>query len=185
MYSQLEDLLAAGKWREANRETKVIILEIAGERVNLDSVSYSTVPLAKMPVRVLLDIDSLWTKHSNNHFGFSPQKRIWDKFYTDRLNRISTYHRFMRAIGWYGCEHVPCDFYDRVSCGYLDYERSSSNYLEKENPSLFSLEAPQGHLPMFVDWDIDSIDEHFHNGALDGIACDMFYFFARIPQVEE
>lgn len=180
MYSQLEDLLAAGKWREANRETKVVMREIAREPVDLSSVSYSTVPLGKIPVRVLSDIDSLWTKHSNNHFGFSPQKRIWDKFYIDRLHRISTYHAFIKAIGWHGLLPTYNDY-----CCYYNYERHSGNDVEKENPNVFSLEAPQGHLPMFTDWDINSIDEHFHNGALDGIAQDMFDFFARITPAEE
>ncbi len=177
MYSQLQELLAAGKWREANRETKIILLEIAREDIDLKSVSYSTVPLGKIPVQVLCDIDSLWAKYSNNHFGFSSQKRVWDKFYIDRHNRISTYHAFIKAIGWYD--------YSRGSCGYDYYERHSGKDFEKENPNVFSLEAPQGHLPMFTDWDIDSIDEHFHNGALDGIAQDIFDFFARIPQVKE
>jgi hypothetical protein len=177
MYSQLQELLAAGKWREANRETKIILREIAREDINLKSVSYSTVPLGKIPVQVLCDIDSLWAKYSNNHFGFSSQKRVWNKFYIDRHNRISTYHAFIKAIGWYD--------YSSDSCGYYNYETSSTKNVEKENPNVFSLEAPQGHLPMFTDWDINIIEYYFQRGALDGIAQDIFDFFARIPQVKE
>jgi hypothetical protein len=38
---------------------------------------------------------------------------------------------------------------------------------------------------MFTDWDINIIDDYFQRGALDGIAQDIFDFFARIPQVKE
>ena len=34
--------------------------------------------IVRFPCKDLKTIDKLWIKHSNGHFGFSVQKRIWE-----------------------------------------------------------------------------------------------------------
>jgi hypothetical protein len=179
MYSQLEELLAAGKWREANQETWAVMSKDIGNKLQSSS----------LPIEVLdttlNDINSLWTKHSNNHFGFSVQKRIWDEICSDpnldRSGWASTndtslheaYYRFMCRIGWYKGHYSS----DSPFC----FESSAI----EDDPKLFSLEAPQGHLPMFKSWDITNVDYYYKRQAYPYILKYMSIFFAHIPQVEE
>lgn len=172
MYSQLEDLLAAGKWREANRETRELLHKAAGEEGVGSGISY--VLMREVPDTALSDIDHLWEKYSKNHFGFSVQKAIWDKLYSDTLSLDSTYHDFINTIGWLDKWH---------RCTYYQCERSSRT--SEENPNVFSLEAPQGHLPMLQEWDINSVDDPYQRGLFPEMIETMSMFFARIPHAEE
>jgi hypothetical protein len=177
MYSQLEELLVAGKWREANRETKAVMYKVLGKEDYLSIIDYHWwISIEKVPDTVLIDIDHLWKKHSNNHFGFSIQKRIWDKFYSDTLDLRSTYREFMQAIGWRR---------SGIDGGYYTYETGSGNNTEFKKLNVFSLKAPQGNLPMFANWDLDGIDEHYHPQAFPDMIERMSKFFARIPHAEE
>jgi hypothetical protein len=169
MYSQLEELLAAGKWREANRETRELLHKAVGRKEVGSGISY--VLMREVPDTALSNIDHLWKKYSNNHFGFSVQKAIWDKLYSDTLNLESTYSEFIRTIGWW-------------DSGYHSYcycEDSS----KIRNPKVFSLEAPQGHLPMLQEWDIESVDDHYQKPLFSTMIETMSMFFARIPHTEE
>jgi hypothetical protein len=169
MYSQLEDLLAAGKWREANRETRELLHKAAGDKGVGPGISY--VLMREVPDTAMSDIDHLWKKYSNNHFGFSVQKGIWDKLYSDTLSLESTYSGFITTIGL-------------RDSGYTSYwycERSS----EIRNPNIFSLEAPQGHLPMLQEWDIESVDDPYQRGLFPTMIETMSMFFARVPRTGE
>jgi serine/threonine-protein kinase len=73
-YAQLRDLLAQGKWKEADKETLLVMLKVAGrEQESRLRVS----DIEKFPCTDLRTIDTLWVKYSNGRFGFSVQKRIW------------------------------------------------------------------------------------------------------------
>ncbi|WRH66414.1 MAG: serine/threonine-protein kinase [Planktothrix sp. GU0601_MAG3] len=73
-YYQLEQLLKAGSWKEADRETANKMLEVAGitkeGKLDKDSID-------NFPCEDLRTIDQLWVKYSNGRFGFSVQKQIW------------------------------------------------------------------------------------------------------------
>ncbi|MGB7440135.1 MAG: GUN4 domain-containing protein, partial [Coleofasciculaceae cyanobacterium] len=73
-YTKLRDLLAAGKWKEADEETAEVMIKAAGqeERGYLERED-----IEKFPCADLRTIDQLWVKYSNGRFGFSVQKRIW------------------------------------------------------------------------------------------------------------
>ncbi len=174
MYRQLEELLAAGKWREANRETRALLYKAAGEKDAYSWNSYAAIK--KFPDTALSDIDHLWKKYSNNHFGFSVQKAIWNKLDSDTINPESTYSRFIEAIGWFGPGTYTC-------CDYYKYERYSNT--SEKNSKVFSLEAPRGHLPMLQEWDLDFVDEHYHKSSYPIMIETMSTFFARIPHTEE
>jgi hypothetical protein len=87
-YTQLRDLLAAGKWKEADEETGRIMLKVASREKEgyLDSDS-----LKKLPCTDLCTLDELWVAYSQGCFGFSVQKRIYEevgKDFTKMCDRI-------------------------------------------------------------------------------------------------
>ncbi|MEG3903296.1 serine/threonine-protein kinase [Microcoleus sp. B4-C5] len=73
-YSHLRDLLAAGKWKEADEETLKVMLK-AARREN--ERYFTTESIKNFPCDDLRTIDQLWVKYSQGHFGFSVQKKIW------------------------------------------------------------------------------------------------------------
>lgn len=74
-YSQLEKLLASGKFQEADIETRRLMLSIAGREQEhwLDEKS-----MAEFPCIDLQTIDKLWQEYSYGRFGFSVQNSIWE-----------------------------------------------------------------------------------------------------------
>lgn len=123
-YFQLENLLKANKWLEADRETWKLMLKIAGREKEqwLDVPQYNN-----FPCKDLLIIDRLWTKYSNGHFGFSVQKRIWESIGGNYYASDDTWKKFGYLVGW------------RKNRVWLLYENLS-----------FSLSAPDGMLPRSV-----------------------------------
>ena len=118
-YTRLRDLLAAGKWKEADQETLKVMLKVARrEKENY----FDTGSIDNFPCNDLRTIDQLWVKYSQGRFGFSVQKKIW-----------------LEVGGKVGYES-ECKLGDRVgwrkggSC--LNYDALT-----------FNLQATSGHLP--------------------------------------
>ncbi|MEG4812719.1 GUN4 domain-containing protein [Microcoleus sp. F8-D3] len=152
-YRRLRDLLAEGKWREADEETNNMILRVT----NYNSVeNYATPVTAKhTPCEDICTIDRLWLKYSNGRFGLSVQRRIISEIgekigEKNALSIMFTYgkregsaaqqmnqrrlqselnEKFRRTIGWY----AP----------HSDGSAGLKNY----NDITFSIQAPYGHLP--------------------------------------
>ena len=72
-YGKLRDLLAAGNFKEADRETTRVLLEVATK----DRDSLTPEDIRKFPCSVLRIIDRLWLTYSKERFGFSVQARIY------------------------------------------------------------------------------------------------------------
>lgn len=133
-YTQLRDLLAAGEWKEADKETLLVMLQVAGREQEL-----AVEDIKKFPCTDLSTIDRLWVKYSDCRFGFSIQKRIWEKCVWEKVGvtRYETYRHFSDCVGW------------RVKDVWLDYDDLTFD----------TTNAPQGHLPSgFVGfgWRFDS-----------------------------
>lgn len=126
-YRQLRDLLAAGKWKEADGETEMLILEAAGRKGNLLNVESILI----FPATDLRTIDQLWIKCSQGHFGFSVQKQIWEHFRKKTDNEYELYCSFGNCVGW------------RKHKSWLWY-----------NDMTFNLSAPKGHLPQ---WGLEAV----------------------------
>ncbi|MFM6516892.1 MAG: GUN4 domain-containing protein, partial [Microcystis panniformis] len=82
-YSRLQRLLAAGMWKEADRETGKVMLHAAlGEDERLASWLregwVDTTHIYNFPCEDLRTIDQLWLHYSNGKFGFSVQKEIYE-----------------------------------------------------------------------------------------------------------
>jgi serine/threonine-protein kinase len=120
-YRQLEQLLKAGKWKEADEETANKMLEVA--RITKEAMLIPK-DIDNFPCEDLRTIDQLWVKYSNGRFGFSVQKRIYQSLGgTQSLNNLIWY-AFGDQVGW------------RVGGSWLYYKDLK-----------FNQTAPEGHLP--------------------------------------
>ncbi|MGK7884371.1 MAG: GUN4 domain-containing protein [Crocosphaera sp.] len=145
--TKLRDLLAAGEWFQADKETANIMLQTAN-RVKRGSLSVEDIE--NFPCDELRTIDQLWVHYSKGKFGFSVQRKIYideiggtrDYDYTNNSEIIS---EFRRVVGWdwQSCVHMmlnnikslddaPMGYYPvgaavtvqstRISWGYSDWE---------------------------------------------------------------
>jgi flagellar biosynthesis GTPase FlhF len=73
-YTQLEALLKAGKWKEADQETNEQICQVMGRRYPERWLRAEDIE--QFPCADLRAIDQLWVTHSKGKFGFSVQKKI-------------------------------------------------------------------------------------------------------------
>ncbi len=123
-YQKLRDLLKAGKWKEADKETATVMFQVAGRvwEGHLDTYS-----IQNFPCEDLRMIDQLWVKYSFGRFGFSVQKRIWLSVGGKADENDEIERRFGDRVGW----------------------RVNNEWLNDDNLT-FSLHAPEGHLPSGV-----------------------------------
>jgi hypothetical protein len=120
-YTRLRDLLAAGKWKEADEETTRVMLAVA-KREQLGSLDFNSIN--NFPCEDLNTIDKLWVRYSNERFGFSIQKRIYENVGgTKKHNSIIT-QAFGYAVGW------------KTATEWFYY-----------GDITFDINAPKGHLP--------------------------------------
>ena len=96
-YTKLEQLLEAGKWQEADRETANKMLEVAGQQkigwlAGGDIYNFSCPDLRAM--------DRLWVKYSDGRFGFSVQKQIYQSLGGTKEYDMEVWKAYETAIGW-------------------------------------------------------------------------------------
>ena len=96
-YTKLRDLLASGKWKEADEETTKKMVEVA-LRASNDYLQYSDIN--SFPVEDLGTIDLLWVKYSSGRFGFSVQKNIYESLGGSRKSEQKIWEEFGDRVGW-------------------------------------------------------------------------------------
>ncbi|PSB03723.1 hypothetical protein C7B64_07320 [Merismopedia glauca CCAP 1448/3] len=96
-YRNLRDLLKAGEWREADKETLKVMLKAANRESEgwLDDDS-----LRNFPCKDLRTINRLWVTASNGHFGFSVQKKIWEECGSPTTYYNLGWDKFGTRVGW-------------------------------------------------------------------------------------
>ncbi len=121
-YINLRNLLAAKKWKEADKETARVMLKVAGREkegwLNTESIE-------KFRCEDLRTIDELWVKYSNGRFGFSVQKRIYQSLGGTSEYDEAIFERFGDRVGW--------------------IQKNERLYY---NDLTFSEKAPEAHLPV-------------------------------------
>lgn len=95
-YRKLRDLLKAGKWKAADRETYRLMITIVGKE---EGQWFDRADLENFPCEDLLTIDRLWVEASNSHFGFSVQKKIWEECGSPMTNS-EKFRNFGNRVGW-------------------------------------------------------------------------------------
>ena len=89
-YTELNDLLAAEKWKEADRETLRIMLSVVGAE---ERGFFEEKDIEQFPRTDLQTIDRIWVKYSNGRFGFSVQKHIYEQ-------EGQEYNKLGDRVGW-------------------------------------------------------------------------------------
>jgi hypothetical protein len=97
-YYHLAKLLAAGEWEKADRETYKLMITnpTVGKK---EGDGFDRADLENFPCADLLTIDRLWVEASNGHFGFSVQKKIWQKCGSP-MNYNNKHQEFLGEVGW-------------------------------------------------------------------------------------
>jgi len=75
-YLKLEEYLKNQQWKDADRETYRLMITTVGK----EEGQWFTRELLNFPCEELRAIDGLWVNHSNGHFGFSVQKKIYVEY---------------------------------------------------------------------------------------------------------
>ena len=129
-YIKLEQLLAAGKWKEADEETYNKMLEVEGKLQHSHMVRGELIGIKNIENFSCPDlraIDRLWVKYSNGRFGFSVQKRIYQNLGGTKEENGQVFLAYYEAIGWK----------QKGEKGeWLSYSQST-----------FNTQAPSAHLP--------------------------------------
>ena len=127
-YTQLRDLLAQGRWREADKKTFALMLRAAnrpqGSVLNQNHLN-------SFPCEDLKIIDGLWLDYSQGRFGISIQRQIWEEVSRNAENIQDVYRQFGQRVGW--IEYTP-----------------SGNPIIIQDDIDYKLSAPPGHLPVFI-----------------------------------
>ena len=127
-YTKLEQLLAAGKWREADGETYKKMLAVADRQL---AGWLSKEDVKKFSCPDLRAMDRLWVKYSAGHFGFSVQKSIYQRLGGGAKNYDGTVQEaFSETLGWKKKGDSVSAFFE-----------SSPERLT------FNINAPEAHLP--------------------------------------
>ena len=74
LYQQLETYLKNAQWKEADKETSRLMLQIVGKEADQ---WLSVEDIQNFPCEDLRTLDKLWVDYSNGKFGFSVQKKVW------------------------------------------------------------------------------------------------------------
>jgi serine/threonine protein kinase len=124
-YKDLENLLAAGSWREADKATAVIMLKV----VDREQEGWlREVDIENFPSEDLQTIDELWLQYSNGRFGFSIQKKIYQNLGgSSGEDDEKIWKKFAEVVGW------------RTNGKWIPYENLYFTQPEKM--------ALSGHLP--------------------------------------
>ncbi|OMP07067.1 GUN4-like protein [Corchorus olitorius] len=119
--------LAAQNFRQADEETRRLLIVLAGEAAQKRGyVFFSEVQF--ISEADLKAIDDLWKQYSDNKFGYSVQKRLWEKVNKD-------FTKFFIKAGW---------------MKKLDTEVEQYNYRAFPNEFMWELndQTPEAHLPL-------------------------------------
>lgn len=99
-YQMLEQLLKAGRWKEADYETYRLMITnpaIGKEEGQL----LGKKDLKTFPCEDLRTLDQLWVRYSNGKWGFSIQKRIWQECGSP-MKYNDQWEQFGDRVGWRG-----------------------------------------------------------------------------------
>ncbi|NEP12278.1 MAG: hypothetical protein F6K14_19135 [Symploca sp. SIO2C1] len=152
--NQLAYLLENQQWLKADAETEAIMLKIAGLK---EEDCLSKKDIEKFPCQDLHTIDQLWMRYSNNLYGFSVQKQIWDnverwKGGWTQINcrDVSEQTELTLRIGWKRIGDLGPNYHGaNDECIYeWSHEDSQGYYPRKINRRHFLIEAISKRLDM-------------------------------------
>lgn len=139
-YTLLRKLLATRQWKDAEQETVALMFKA----VNQDKQGIFNSPV-DFPCEVLHQIDSLWKIFSEQNFGFTVQKSVWDNIIdVSQQHSYEDLVKFGISIGWYITDQLG----EHQSLHWEQLNFTTNSYKE----------APKGHLPSLVFWCFGRLD---------------------------
>lgn len=99
---QLKEFFRLEDWRQADEETAwlfYIVMVLQGYR------HWDELLFLEFPSTILNEIDQLWVSYSQNRFGFSVQKCIWEGVGGTPNSEVEAWERFGEHVGWYVSNH--------------------------------------------------------------------------------
>ncbi|GAL91250.1 serine/threonine kinase [Microcystis aeruginosa NIES-44] len=142
-YRNLEDLLKRQQWKEADIITFETMLRICNRHGFLRVKDIDIFPCEDLQI-----IDQLWLNYSQEKFGFSIQKQIFDQLDNGQQYNDKLWDEFGLIIGW------------RKENKNIRYDRA-----------IFDINAPRGHLPC-------RIFDLWNWGGVGGGTGSLFYSLA-------
>lgn len=124
-FEGLQEKLAAGEWEAADAETRRLLCELSGDGAAKRKWVYFT-EVQFIPEADLQVIDSLWRAYSNNKFGYSVQRKIWN-------NGKRNWNAFFKKVGWTRALDEYQDTYKKFPLEFM---------WDVADPT------PEGHLPL-------------------------------------
>ncbi|GEM_PF-1804943 len=140
----LKQKLSQKQWQEADQLTKFMMIKTSNRKNEKDE-DYVSLDINNFPNSVLHEIDDLWQEYSDDHFGFSVQKKIF---------RYQNYQDFITNVGWYKkdswLDYSSLSFAENAPKGHFPYY--GSYFWEKVRaipyvPSSHTHHSPHYHAP--------------------------------------
>jgi serine/threonine protein kinase len=156
-YRKLRELLAQGKWKEADGETGRVMLAVAKREeegwLDVESID-------DFPCEDLRTIDQLWVKYSYGKFGFSVQKRIYQGLGGTKECDENIWEAFGDKVGWKKKENRGLGYEDMTfdekapKVNFPNYTILGETGIEKNwlyyKDITFDKKAPEAHLPIII-----------------------------------
>jgi GUN4-like len=123
----LEHHLSSENYRQADEVTRRLLIDLAGEAAQKRGYVFCT-EVQFISSDDLCAIDKIWRRYSRGKFGYSVQKRLWEKSRRD-------FTRFFIRVRW---------------MKKLDTEVEQYNYRAFPDEFVWELkdDTPEGHLPL-------------------------------------
>jgi len=159
---QLESLLSAQKWREADEQTKKTILK------NNDEKPLTVPQIRELPLDLLDRIDRLWMDASDGKFGLRIQSQLWKAVLVPEKPRFN--NPFAKKVA----PLTESQSWNRFGCvvGW----RGDDEKLIPDSKLNFSLKAPSGCFPRSRSW--------LHGGFANSVK-QFFALMERVEQLDE
>jgi CHAT domain-containing protein len=97
LFTALNNYLRQRKWQEADEETAWIFYQVMVKRGYKDWEDL----LQNFPRQLLEEIDRLWLQKSNNKFGISLQKEIYQRLGQPKADEREKWFEFCDRVGWW------------------------------------------------------------------------------------
>jgi hypothetical protein len=118
--AELELYLKNQQWKEADEETAWIFYQV----MIIEKIEDWHDLMREIPVLILKQINDLWLNNSDQHFGFSIQKKIWNNIVENSKPTYEDWNEFGKEVGWYDnfgdwAEYVHIRFTKNEPIGHL------------------------------------------------------------------
>lgn len=130
LYKQLEDYLREREWEEANQETYRLMIQVVGKE---EEQWLEPEDIKNFPCEDLRIINQLWMSHSQNKFGFSIQKEIYDSLdlSVERGEKKTKWQEMKKCVGWE--DRTLVYHYDDAPEAHLPYIITRIRRIEKRS----------------------------------------------------